>query len=325
MRMKAIALVFLCTVLLTACAAHSDSAVEDTPTWQEQYDLGLRYLEEGNYEEAILAFTAAIEIDPKQAEAYVGLADVYIEQGAYEKAQEVLENGLKLVGENQKIKDKIADLDAIIKSASFFSDDMIMPEELQVAGKPFWTVPLSEIELLYPTEVDPEYAIINSDGRRQYCQTIRVPDGLDYIGWCSVAAQQNDGDLGINKISYCANSDNRDAEIPMYIRSIQLWEPCVVVLRKLGLSEEGIICYIDQGKEQEIALRFADNRWQIDMNNMKVTDVEGNDEAVRVIQIVWTDFTCTTLNNTNELLFYLHFNENDELTNLVVHARESNF
>ena len=30
--------------------------------WQEQYDLGVRYLSEGNYEEAIIAFTAAIEL-----------------------------------------------------------------------------------------------------------------------------------------------------------------------------------------------------------------------------------------------------------------------
>ena len=45
------------------------------PTWQEKYDLGVRYLSEGNYEEAIIAFTAAIEIDPKQASAYVGRGD----------------------------------------------------------------------------------------------------------------------------------------------------------------------------------------------------------------------------------------------------------
>lgn len=47
-------------------------------TWQEQYDLGMRYLTEGNYEEAILSFTAAIEIDPKRVEAYIGRGDAYI-------------------------------------------------------------------------------------------------------------------------------------------------------------------------------------------------------------------------------------------------------
>lgn len=35
-------------------------------TWQEQYDLGVRYLSEGNYEQAVIAFTAAIEIDLKR-------------------------------------------------------------------------------------------------------------------------------------------------------------------------------------------------------------------------------------------------------------------
>ena len=53
----------------------------DVPTWQEQYDLGVRYLSEGNYKEAIIAFTAAIEIDPKQAPAYVGRGDAYVGVG----------------------------------------------------------------------------------------------------------------------------------------------------------------------------------------------------------------------------------------------------
>ena len=59
-------------VILTACSPNT------VATWQEQYDLGLRYLEEGNYEEAIIAFTAAIEIDSKQAPAYVGRGDAYV-------------------------------------------------------------------------------------------------------------------------------------------------------------------------------------------------------------------------------------------------------
>ena len=41
----------------------------DSSGWQEQYDLGVRYLSDGNYEDAIIAFTAAIEIDPKKPQA----------------------------------------------------------------------------------------------------------------------------------------------------------------------------------------------------------------------------------------------------------------
>ena len=55
------ALVVFLLIVLTACGQYAQA------TWQEQYDLGVRYLTEGNYEEAIIAFTAAIEIDPNRA------------------------------------------------------------------------------------------------------------------------------------------------------------------------------------------------------------------------------------------------------------------
>lgn len=55
-----------------------------TPTWQDQYDLGTRYLSDGNYENAIIAFTAAIEIDPQNVNAYIGRADTYVKRGSAE-------------------------------------------------------------------------------------------------------------------------------------------------------------------------------------------------------------------------------------------------
>lgn len=70
---------------LTACGQGEVSGtLSGSPeelSWQEQYDMGVRYLSESNYEEAIVAFTAAIEIDPKQAPAYVGRGDAYIGLG----------------------------------------------------------------------------------------------------------------------------------------------------------------------------------------------------------------------------------------------------
>ena len=70
-------------LLLTACGN----------TWQKHYDLGMKYLNDGNYEEAIIEFEAAIEIDETKADAYIGLAEVYIEQGDLQKAIEILEEG----------------------------------------------------------------------------------------------------------------------------------------------------------------------------------------------------------------------------------------
>ena len=75
--MKRICSLFLTLALILGLAACGQKA-ETAPTWQEQYDLGVRYLSEGNYKEAILAFTAAIDIDPKRAEAFVGRGDAYV-------------------------------------------------------------------------------------------------------------------------------------------------------------------------------------------------------------------------------------------------------
>lgn len=135
-------LVFVFLACLCSCG-------QQVPTWQEQYDLGVRYLSEGNYEEAIIAFTAVIEVDPNQVLAYIGrgdayiasgeteenlsmaqadyekaikldgamaevyikLADVYIRQEEYDKALEVLRRGLELTENNSDIADKIVELE----------------------------------------------------------------------------------------------------------------------------------------------------------------------------------------------------------------------
>ena len=66
---RAAAAVILLLSLLVSCGQSQESR------WQEQYDLGMRYLSQGNYQEAVIAFTAAIEIDPKRAEALIGRGD----------------------------------------------------------------------------------------------------------------------------------------------------------------------------------------------------------------------------------------------------------
>lgn len=113
--------------------------------WQEHYELGVRYLSEGNYQEAIISFTAAIEIDPKlpqlyvgrgdayigsgeteenlrialadyetatsldetNADAWLGMADVYVRQGRYEEALELLEGIVDKVSDDSRVRDRI--------------------------------------------------------------------------------------------------------------------------------------------------------------------------------------------------------------------------
>ncbi len=52
-------------------------------------------MDELQYEQAIAEYRAAIEIEPNNAEAYLALAEVYVQTGDYESAIAVLEQGIE--------------------------------------------------------------------------------------------------------------------------------------------------------------------------------------------------------------------------------------
>ncbi len=64
-----------------------------------QLTLGERYLAEFDYESAILAYQKAIEIDPKSADAYIGLANAYMAQRRYDEAIAILKQGIDAAGD----------------------------------------------------------------------------------------------------------------------------------------------------------------------------------------------------------------------------------
>ncbi len=70
-KIRNIIVLLLIVVLAVGCASTESK-------WQKKYDLGVRYLSEANYEEAIIAFSAAIEIDDKKPLAYIGRGDAYM-------------------------------------------------------------------------------------------------------------------------------------------------------------------------------------------------------------------------------------------------------
>lgn len=73
-------------------------------SYEECLELGQKYLEEMNYDEAILMFQDAVNIEPKRTEAYTELVNLYIAQGEYDKAREVLDYAEKKVDEEGREK-----------------------------------------------------------------------------------------------------------------------------------------------------------------------------------------------------------------------------
>lgn len=81
-------------ILLTGVAlVFALTACQKQPSWQQQFDLGMRYLTECNYQEAIIAFTSVMKINPQHVDAYVYLAQVYLASGDPKTAQQILTQG----------------------------------------------------------------------------------------------------------------------------------------------------------------------------------------------------------------------------------------
>ena len=111
--------IWICGLAMVLCACKKE------PSWQDQYDLGMKYLNEGDYEEALTAFSAAIKIKPQQVEAYIGRADTYAQIAAqiseegeedvvadknYELAEADYTKALELDEENEDAYVKLTDL-----------------------------------------------------------------------------------------------------------------------------------------------------------------------------------------------------------------------
>ena len=87
-------IVCVCAVLLAIFFAGGDSR-----KLKEQLNLGNKYMQEMDYEQALAAYLAAIEIDPKNVEAYLGAASAYEGLGDFESALDILVRGYDETGE----------------------------------------------------------------------------------------------------------------------------------------------------------------------------------------------------------------------------------
>lgn len=94
------------SVLFVIAVLLSLSACKKEPTIQDYLELGQKYLAELNYEEAVVAFTKAIQLDPKHAAAYSGLAEAYVGLDDYDQAIQTLERGYEAVGGEDLLRQK---------------------------------------------------------------------------------------------------------------------------------------------------------------------------------------------------------------------------
>ena len=183
-------LIVLAMVLLPACRK------EDR--WQEQYELGRKYLSDGDYEEAILAFTLAIEIDPEQPKAYLYRGDAYLmaardamENGDYDDAEDYLDKAYDdydraedLDYDEDKINDRREELEELeeeikiqdVGPGGIRPEDESVREEIKAAYRDYF----------YSRYDDADYVVladVTGDGMDEMLVADWVdPDGFEIVG-----------------------------------------------------------------------------------------------------------------------------------------------
>lgn len=242
-------ILLILAMLLTACGPSG--------TWDEHYDLGIKYLSDGNYKEAIIEFETAIKIDDMKPKAYIGAADAYVGMEEYQKAIEILETGYEksedeeIYKKLQRLKFEYNDTDLNETFYEWGIENLMTLDEFTLNNKPIyamsWNEALKNVQSIYAARGG-EY---RSYGERNY-GIQNQPKDIDV----NVFENRDTGGVEVNY-------DSHDGATYLGWRDIKLGENLESVLRKLGFSQEGIE-YINflSGKEgwNEIPMPFDLNQ-----------------------------------------------------------------
>ncbi|WP_049962170.1 tetratricopeptide repeat protein [Oribacterium sp. FC2011] len=116
-----------------------------------------KYIAEENYDEAILTLQKMIEIDPKNEDLYVLLADTYEKNGDIDKEVEFLQEAVTMISENQKISEVLSDVYpdvALSESSGTYTDPVRLSMSSTEGSKIFYKIVGSDTYSKYSSPID---------------------------------------------------------------------------------------------------------------------------------------------------------------------------
>lgn len=116
MKKRKVILITICFLIILALGGIAVSIMvnnHNNKLLSEYLDLGNKYLVENDYEQAIVEFEKAIAIDPKQTDAYAGMAQAWFSLGDSQKAITVLEEGISLTGA-EELKELLMQMEEVV-------------------------------------------------------------------------------------------------------------------------------------------------------------------------------------------------------------------
>jgi tetratricopeptide (TPR) repeat protein len=106
-----VAVIALISIIAVVMIVNNNKSYNDL---QKLLDLGNKYIAELNYEQAIVAFRNAIDIDPKCEEAYKALVDIYVEIEDYDSALEILQMAVENVDNTEYFAERIIEVNELV-------------------------------------------------------------------------------------------------------------------------------------------------------------------------------------------------------------------
>ena len=118
--------ILLLFVFTSACGKNT------AEKWQEQYDLGQQYLLEENYEQAIVAFSEAIEIEPMEIQAYTGLIQAYWQSGDPDNADSIIQSGIAILTGEGSLPSEDTQIEFLLTAKEFYEENGDREKLIQV-------------------------------------------------------------------------------------------------------------------------------------------------------------------------------------------------
>lgn len=291
--MKRLSHFLLALVLLVGVSACRTQSEPHASTWQEQYDLGIHYLSEGNYQEAIIAFTSAIEIAPNQAaayigrgdayidfggteeklsaaqadyemavelddasaEAYLGLAEVHIRREKYDLAIDILKVALEKIQQDISILEKIAELEELMENDAPRTSDLINVENFLCPEEmTIKGIPFYQLSI---------FDVRDMFGDDSYQEELNASysDGETYVYYngrnYSANSHINADTLGSFRYKYHPygpDSLNMQAGEPPEFRNLKAGDQLGDVLAKIGISPRGVEKMLKHRQDDDFTL-----------------------------------------------------------------------
>lgn len=100
-----ICLVAVLAVLIVLGGIILSKDFKSKPSYAARIQKAEKYIEMGDYENAILEYQAAIDMDDSLEDAYIGLARVYIAQNRMDYARQVMQNGVRNTGSEHLVQE----------------------------------------------------------------------------------------------------------------------------------------------------------------------------------------------------------------------------